>query len=322
MPSFFSSPTSVMPGVPAGTTKALMPPRPALLSTVAHTTTKPPSAVDAPSPPVQKIFVPFEHPLVAVEPRRRLDRRRVGARARLGDRHRAPGRRPVALEHGQEARLLLLRAGRRHRGAAERPRRACAGRGRRRPSRAPRPACRPAPCRRPAPATSGPPFAALAPVPVHPLARQVRARGRRTSARSVACGRAPWRGSDRALRARRRSARRRSACLVLLLDQRQRFEAGEAARVPEHAARAGSRGCSRGRRAPAPRRRPRRARSRRTWSSASVASRSASSPWSRRQAASQASSRAPSISIAISASRKAIACFCAILLPNASRSLA
>ena len=48
-----------MPGVPAGTTNALMPPRPALLSTVAHTTTKPPSTWEAPSPPVQKILVPF-----------------------------------------------------------------------------------------------------------------------------------------------------------------------------------------------------------------------------------------------------------------------
>ncbi len=59
MPSFFSRPTSFMPGVPAGTTKDLMPARPALLSTVAHTTTKPPSTVEAPSPAVQKIFVPF-----------------------------------------------------------------------------------------------------------------------------------------------------------------------------------------------------------------------------------------------------------------------
>ena len=36
-----------------------MPARPALLSTVAHTTTKPPGTCDAPSPAVQKIFVPF-----------------------------------------------------------------------------------------------------------------------------------------------------------------------------------------------------------------------------------------------------------------------
>ena len=48
MPSFCSSPTSVMPGVPAGTTNDLMPARPALLSTVAQTTTKPPATCEAP----------------------------------------------------------------------------------------------------------------------------------------------------------------------------------------------------------------------------------------------------------------------------------
>ena len=59
IPSLFSTPSSFMPSVPAGTTKDLMPARPALLSTVAQTTTKPPSTWEAPSPAVQKILLPF-----------------------------------------------------------------------------------------------------------------------------------------------------------------------------------------------------------------------------------------------------------------------
>jgi len=66
MPIFFSQPITDMPGVLAGTTNDLMPPRPALLSTVAQTTTKPPSAVAAPSPAVQKILWPSStHSLVS-----------------------------------------------------------------------------------------------------------------------------------------------------------------------------------------------------------------------------------------------------------------
>ena len=94
MPSFFSRPTSFMPGVFAGTTKDLMPPRPALLSTVAHTTTKPPSTCEAPSPLVQKILVPFSTHSLAVEARRVVWIAAASEPAlRLGDRHRAPHRR-------------------------------------------------------------------------------------------------------------------------------------------------------------------------------------------------------------------------------------
>ena len=59
MPSLFSTRATVMPGVLCSTTNGLMPGRPALLSTVAHTTTKPSDFSAAISPAVQKILVPL-----------------------------------------------------------------------------------------------------------------------------------------------------------------------------------------------------------------------------------------------------------------------
>ncbi len=66
MPSFSSVLTISMPGVPASTTKGFMPARPALLSTVAHTTTSPSDSAKARPPLVTKIFWPLRiHSLVA-----------------------------------------------------------------------------------------------------------------------------------------------------------------------------------------------------------------------------------------------------------------
>jgi hypothetical protein len=60
MPSFFSLCVTSKPGVPFSTRKDLMPPRPALLSTVAHTTT-----ASQRQPVVTKIFSPLRiHSLV------------------------------------------------------------------------------------------------------------------------------------------------------------------------------------------------------------------------------------------------------------------
>src|SRR5437016_1319497 len=59
MPSLFSTFVTYMPAVPASTTKALMPARPAERSSVAHTTTNPSDFSAAMRPLVQKIFVPF-----------------------------------------------------------------------------------------------------------------------------------------------------------------------------------------------------------------------------------------------------------------------
>ena len=59
MPILFSTRVTVIPGVPCSTTKGLMPARPAVLSTVAQTTTKPSDFSAAISPPVQKILVPL-----------------------------------------------------------------------------------------------------------------------------------------------------------------------------------------------------------------------------------------------------------------------
>ena len=53
MPILFSHFTTVIPGVCASTTKDLMPARPAALSTVAQTTTKPSDFSAAMSPEVQ-----------------------------------------------------------------------------------------------------------------------------------------------------------------------------------------------------------------------------------------------------------------------------
>src|SRR5208337_2918849 len=55
----FSTLVTDMPGVLCSTTNGLMPARPAVLSTVAHTTTKPSDFSAAISPAVQKIFVPL-----------------------------------------------------------------------------------------------------------------------------------------------------------------------------------------------------------------------------------------------------------------------
>ena len=82
MPSFFSTFATVMPGVPASTTKDLMPARPADLSTVAHTTTKPSDFSSAPSPLVQKILVPFSTHWSPSRTRGGLDRRASRSRAR------------------------------------------------------------------------------------------------------------------------------------------------------------------------------------------------------------------------------------------------
>jgi hypothetical protein len=59
MPSLFSTLTTVMPGVWCSTTNGLIPARPALLSTVAQTTTKPSDNSTAILPLVQKILVPL-----------------------------------------------------------------------------------------------------------------------------------------------------------------------------------------------------------------------------------------------------------------------
>src|SRR6266480_5373840 len=59
MPSLFSTLVTYMPGVPASTTNALMPARPAERSSVAHTTTKPSDFSAAMRPLVQKILVPL-----------------------------------------------------------------------------------------------------------------------------------------------------------------------------------------------------------------------------------------------------------------------
>ena len=59
MPSLFSTRATVMPGVLCSTTNGLIPGRPALLSTVAQTTTKPSDFSAAISPAVQKILVPL-----------------------------------------------------------------------------------------------------------------------------------------------------------------------------------------------------------------------------------------------------------------------
>src|ERR1700687_1632496 len=59
MPSLFSTRVTVMPGVLCSTTNGLIPARPALLSTVAQTTTKPSDFSAAISPAVQKILVPL-----------------------------------------------------------------------------------------------------------------------------------------------------------------------------------------------------------------------------------------------------------------------
>src|SRR6185369_4442550 len=59
MPSLFSTLVTYIPGVPASTTNALIPARPAERSSVAHTTTKPSDFSAAMRPLVQKILVPF-----------------------------------------------------------------------------------------------------------------------------------------------------------------------------------------------------------------------------------------------------------------------
>src|SRR5712692_5558390 len=59
IPSFFSTRATVIPGVLCSTMKGLIPARPAFLSTVAHTTTKPSDFSAAIWPAVQKIFVPL-----------------------------------------------------------------------------------------------------------------------------------------------------------------------------------------------------------------------------------------------------------------------
>jgi hypothetical protein len=59
MPSLSSTLVTYMPGVPASTTNARMPARPAERSSEAHTTTKPSDFSAAMRPLVQKIFVPF-----------------------------------------------------------------------------------------------------------------------------------------------------------------------------------------------------------------------------------------------------------------------
>src|SRR5208282_1634211 len=59
IPSLFSTRTTCMPDVLCSTTNGLIPGRPALLSTVAHTTTKPSDFSAAISPAVQKILVPL-----------------------------------------------------------------------------------------------------------------------------------------------------------------------------------------------------------------------------------------------------------------------
>jgi hypothetical protein len=83
MPSFFSLCATTKPGVPFSIRNDLMPARPADLSIVAHTTT--PSALQ---PVVTKIFSPL---ITHSSPSRTaggLHLRRIGAAARLGDRHR------------------------------------------------------------------------------------------------------------------------------------------------------------------------------------------------------------------------------------------
>src|SRR5690348_23933 len=59
IPSLFSTRTTVIPGVWCSTTKGLIPARPALRSTVAHTTTKPSDFSADINPAVQKILVPL-----------------------------------------------------------------------------------------------------------------------------------------------------------------------------------------------------------------------------------------------------------------------
>jgi len=59
IPSFFSTRTTDIPGVPCSTTKGFIPARPALLSTVAQTTTKPSDFSAAIKPEVQKILLPL-----------------------------------------------------------------------------------------------------------------------------------------------------------------------------------------------------------------------------------------------------------------------
>src|SRR5712692_6373381 len=59
IPSLFSTRATVIPGVLCSTMKGLIPARPAFLSTVAHTTTKPSDFSAAIWPAVQKIFVPL-----------------------------------------------------------------------------------------------------------------------------------------------------------------------------------------------------------------------------------------------------------------------
>ena len=83
MPSFFSQPwRPSCPACRASTTNDLMPARPADLSTVAHTTTKPSDFVDrALSPLVQKILVPFSTQWSPSRDRGGLDRGGVGAAA-------------------------------------------------------------------------------------------------------------------------------------------------------------------------------------------------------------------------------------------------
>ena len=56
MPNFSSTLTMIAPGVPDSTTKGFIPARPALLSTVAQTTTRPSDSSSANLPLVQKIF--------------------------------------------------------------------------------------------------------------------------------------------------------------------------------------------------------------------------------------------------------------------------
>ena len=153
-----------------------------------------------------------QHPLVAVELGGGLDRGGVASGVRLGDGHRAPDRVAVALEGREEAQLLLVGAGRPRRRSRPAPRWACAGRARRRPSRAPRPARRPARSRRPrrrrARPRGGPPSRTSRPTPW-----AGRAPGRRTSARSAASARAPPCGSAPRPRVCSPPSRTRSAWL-------------------------------------------------------------------------------------------------------------
>ena len=121
-----------MPGVLAGTTKDLMPPRPALLSTVAHTTTKPPSNARGAFAGRAEDLGAVQHPLFGRSSKSAVVSIAAASEPalRLGDRHRAPDRMAVAAERRQElapsAPVVPAARPPSRRGPAS----ACAGRGR------------------------------------------------------------------------------------------------------------------------------------------------------------------------------------------------